>query len=202
MPLRRSLVLVVALTTVFALSVQQAGAAPHSRPNCRKLVSLVAIREATGKTLEFAEWGKDTFNIAKPVPGTERVEACVFDEPARSEYTVDPYGGFLKAGFAETEAAWNSYRNYYKGGTALRLHFKPTKIAGTKSAFYGLAAKPEEPQAEFPSEDGELSMIVGWLKNGCIFEFGLNGVPLRQEQALIPELIGNLNKEWLARGRS
>jgi hypothetical protein len=204
----RSRVLAAATVVLaFAIVVVPASAAPkpsankgHSRPNCRALLSLSAIFAATGETLEFNEVGPDRF-IGK-LPQVTRAQGCDYNDPARREYTVDPYAGYFKAGFEATPKQWNEIRagekhdsSDYGSGNA---NFKPMKsVDGVKLFSIG----PAVPVLTPPGETGETSFIFGYTRLHNVFQVGITNVPIATEASLVAGIAEGLDAEWLHGGR-
>lgn len=195
---------VVALAIVVVF-VSAAAAAPsagkgRSRPNCRALLPLATIMTATGETLEFNEVGPDRFE--GKLPQVTRAQGCDYADPARREYTVDPYAGYFKAGFEATPKQWNEIRDLektdplYGNGNA---NFKPMKsIDGVKLFSVG----PAVPVLTPPGETGETSFIFGYTRLHNVFQVGLTNVPIATEANLVAGIAEGLDYEWLHGGKS
>jgi hypothetical protein len=167
----------------------------HSRPNCRSLLSLAAIAGATGKTLEFSESGPDRFPF-----GIARGNGCAYSDPARSEYTVDPYAGYFKAAFEATPHQWNALRAAEKHDPIVApTNFQPMKaIDGAKLFSIGPAVAVVPPNL---SETGETSFIFGYTRQHNVFQVGITNVPIATEASLVGGIAEGLDEEWLHGGK-
>jgi hypothetical protein len=195
----------LALAIVF-IPVSAAAPAPsagkgRSRPKCRALLPLAAIMTATGETLEFNEVGPDRFLLGK---GKElaRAQGCTYSDPARREYTVDPYAGYFKAAFEATPQDWNKIRAIEKTDSADfgpgNTNFKPMKsVDGVKLFSIG----PAVPMLKPPGETGETPFIFGYTRQHNVFQVGLTNVPIATEANLVAGIAEGLDYEWLHGGR-
>lgn len=198
----RSRVLVVAaFVLAFAIVVVPASAAHkpsaskgHSRPNCRSLLSLGAIAAGTGKSLKFNEWGPEPFLLGR---GDEiaRGQACDYSDPARAEYTVDPYAGYFKAAFEATPQQWNKLRTAYKREPTFKAM---KKVDGAKLFSIGPAVPAVPPNL---SETGETSFIFGYTRQHNVFQVGITNVPIATEASLVAGIAEGLDEEWLHGGK-
>jgi hypothetical protein len=198
----RSRVLAVAcFVLAFAIVVAPSSAAHkppakklHSRPNCRSILSPAAIAGATGKNLEFMEWGPDRFLLGsgKEIP---RGQSCVYSDPARAEYTVDPYAGFFEAAFEATPHEWNLLRTLEKREPTFRAM---KTVDGAKLFSVGPAVPVVPPNL---SETGETSFIFGYTRQHNVFQVGITNVPIATEASLVAGIAEGLDREWLKRGK-
>jgi hypothetical protein len=205
----RSRVLVVAACVLaFAIVIVPASAAQQpsgnkgrSRPNCRALLSLDAITGGTGKSLAFNEVGPDRFLLGS---GKEiaRGQSCDYSDPARAEYTVDPYAGFFKAAFEATPQQWNELRALEKRDPLFgqgHTNFRPMKsVDGAKLFSIGPAVPPVPPNL---SETGETSFIFGYTRLHNVFQVGITNVPIATEASLVAGIAEGLDAEWLHGGK-
>ena len=174
----------------------------HSRPNCRALLSLDAIAGGTGKSLAFNEWGPDRFLLGS---GKEiaRGQSCDYSDPARAEYTVDPYAGFFKAAFEATPQQWSKLRAIEKHDPLFgqgNTNFKPMKsVDGAKLFSIGPAVPVLPPNL---SETGETSFIFGYTRQHNVFQAGITNVPIATEASLVAGIAEGLDAEWLHGGKS
>lgn len=205
----KSRVLVVAaFVLAFAIFVVPASAAHkpsankgHSRPNCRALLSLEAIAAGTGKSLAFNEVGPDRFLLGngKEIP---RAQSCDYSDPARAEYTVDPYAGFFKAAFEATPQQWNELRAVEKYDSLFgqgNTNFRPMKSVDGAKLFSIGPAVPVLPSN--PSETGETSFIFGYTRQHNVFQVGITNVPVATEASLVAGIAEGLDAEWLHGGK-
>lgn len=188
-------VLAIAIVVVPVSTAQKPSANKgHSRPNCRSLLPLSSIATATGKSLTFMEWGPDRFpgkNLGIP-----RGHSCVYSDPARAEYTVDPYAGYFKAAFEATPQQWNSLRTLEKRHDP---SFKAMKtVDGAKLFSVGHAVPVPPPNL---SETGETSFIFGYTRQHNVFQVGITNVPIATEASLVAEIAEGLDEEWLHGGK-
>jgi hypothetical protein len=196
-------VLAIAIVVVPVSTAQKPSANKgHSRPNCRALLSLGAIAAGTGKSLAFNEWGADRFLLGsgREIP---RGQGCDYSDPARAEFTVDPYAGYFKAAFEATPHQWNILRAiekhdalYGEGNT----NFKPMKSVDGAKLFSIGPAVPVLPSN--PSETGETSFIFGYTRQHNVFQVGITNVPIATEASLVAGIAEGLDEEWLHGGRN
>ncbi|MGH2938631.1 MAG: hypothetical protein ACRDPE_10985 [Solirubrobacterales bacterium] len=174
----------------------------HSRPNCRALLSLSAIEGATGKSLEYYEWAPEPFLLGS---GDEiaRGQACDYSDPARAEFTVDPYAGYFKAAFEGTPRQWNKLRSIEKNDPLYgdgNTNFKTMKtVDGAKLFSIGPTVPVVTPNL---SETGETSFIFGYTRQHNVFQVGITNVPIATELSLVAGIAEALDAEWLHRGRN
>ena len=170
--------------------------AGHSRPNCRSLLSLGAIAAGTGKNLKFNEVGPDRFGLLN---GDEiaRGQSCDYSDPARAEYTVDPYAGFFKAAFEATPDQWNVLRSIEKKAEPT---FKAMNTLDGAKLFSVGNAVPTPPTNL--SETGETSFIFGYTRQHNVFQVGITDVPIATELSLVAGIAEGLDEEWLHGGKS
>jgi hypothetical protein len=190
------LVLVLAIVVVPAAAAHEPSANKgHSRPNCRALLSPSAIEGATGKSLKYNEWGPEPFLLGS---GDEiaRGQACDYSDPARAEYTVDPYAGYFKAAFEGTPRQWNKLRTVYKRDEAT---FKAMKSVDGAKLFSIGPAVPVVPTNL--SETGETSFIFGYTRQHNVFQVGITNVPIATELSLVAGIAEGLDEEWLHGGK-
>jgi hypothetical protein len=167
----------------------------HSRPNCQALLSLDAIAAATGKSLKINEVGPDSFPLGK-TKEIARGQGCDYSDPARAEYTVDPYAGYFKAAFEASPYQWSVLRTREKREPT----FKPMKtIDGAKLFSVGPAVPVVPPSL---SETGETSFIFGYTRQHNVFQVGITNVPIATEASLVAGIAGGLDEEWLHGGRA
>ena len=206
--MRSRVLLVAAFVLAFAIIVVPASAAHepsgnkgHSRPNCRALLSLNAIAGGTGKSLAFNEVGPDSFRLGS---GKEiaRGQSCDYSDPARAEYTVDPYAGFFKAAFEATPQQWNELRALEKRDPLFgqgNTNFRSMKsVDGAKLFSIGPAVPPVPPNL---SETGETSFIFGYTRLHNVFQVGITNVPIGTEASLVAGIAEGLDAEWLHGGK-
>jgi hypothetical protein len=168
----------------------------HSRPNCAALLPVGTIATATGKNLKLNEVGPDRFGITSSLE-VARGQACDYSDPARAEYTVDPYAGFFKAAFEATPHEWTLLRNREK---KLDPTFRPMgTLDGAKLFSLGAAVPVEPPNL---SETGETSFIFGFTRQHNLFMVGITNVPIATEASLVAGIAEGLDEEWLHGGRN
>ena len=174
----------------------------HSRPNCAALLSIGAIEGGTGKSLKLNEVGPEPFLLGY---GREiaRGQSCDYSDPARAEYTVDPYAGYFKAAFEATPHQWNLLRNGEKhdplfgpGNTNFR---SMGTVDGAKLFSIGPAVPPPSTNL---SETGETSFIFGYTRQHNVFQVGITNVPIATELSLVAGIAEGLDEEWLHGGKS
>lgn len=184
----------IALTATFSLAAPAAFAKPHSRPRCRAVLPLAAIAGGTGKTLEFSEWGPEPFLLGSG-DAIARGHACDYSDPARAEFTVDPYAGYFKAAFEATPQQWNKLRTLYKREST----FKAIKKVDGARLFSVGPAVPVVPSNL--SETGETSFIFGYTRHHNVFQVGITNAPIAKEAVLVAGIAERLDAEWLNRGK-
>jgi hypothetical protein len=190
-----SLVLALAVVAVPAAAAHRpSGRTGHSRPNCRSILPLGAIATGTGKNLTFMESGPDRFPLGY---GREiaRGQSCVYADPARAEYTVDPHAGFLKTAFEATPQEWDILRTREKKEPT----FRAMKTVDGATLFSVGPAVPVVPPNL--SETGETSFIFGYTRQHNAFQVGITNVPIATEASLIAGIAEGLDREWLRRGK-
>lgn len=201
--MRSRVLAVVSFVLAFAIVVAPASAAHkppankgHSRPNCHALLPLGAISAATGKSLKYNESGPEPFLLGS---GDEiaRGQACDYSDPARAEFTVDPYAGYFKAAFEGTPRQWNKLRTIYKRDEPTFRAMK--SVDGAKLFSIGPAVPVVPPSL---SETGETSFIFGYTRQHNVFQVGITDVPIATEVSLVAGIAGGLDEEWLHGGKS
>ena len=191
-----SFVLALSIVAVPASAAHKpSGKKGHSRPNCAALLSVGAIEAGTGKSLKLNERGPEPFLLGR---GDEiaRGEACDYSDPARAEYTVDPYAGYFKAAFEATPHQWNKLRTREKREPT----FKAMKMVDGARLFSVGPAVPVLPPTL--SETGETSFIFGYTRQHNVFQVGITNVPIATEAGLVAGIAEGLDEEWLHGGRS
>ena len=195
-----ALVLAFAVVAVPASAAHKpSGKKGHSRPNCGALLSISAIEGGTGKSLKLNEVAPEPFLLGN---GKEiaRGQACDYSDPARAEYTVDPYAGYFKAAFEATPHEWKILRTIEKHDPIVApTNFKPMKsVDGAKLFSIGPAVPP--PSSNL-SETGETSFIFGYTRQHNVFEVGITNVPIATEASLVAGIAEGLDEEWLHGGK-